>query len=388
MEKPIQVLFMDDEENILKSLTRLFMLEPYGIVTTSEAEVALQAIEQRQIKVVVSDYRMPNTNGVEFLQKVKEKYPDRVRILFTGYADVEAAEDAVNVGEVYRFISKPWNAEELKEIIRKAIKHYDLVLENQRLFEESKTRNIELQQLNNQLMAMFEKQKEFNSTVSHELRTPLASMKMALDIILSGSAGPLTADQTDFLTRAKNNVDRLNRLINDVLDLSKLESSNLKLKIESNDLNEIIKDTTETQKLVAQKKGLGFNADLDAAIPKIPCDKDKLHQVITNLVSNAIKFTPQGEITVSTKLFKEANHVEVRVKDTGPGIAEEDLPRLFQKFQQLEAKEKRVDGTGLGLAICKEIIKNHGGKIWAESKLGEGSQFCFNLPVEERRTSK
>jgi len=385
MVKEVNVLFLDDEENILKSINRLFLQEDFGVATTSEAELALQTIARENIKVVVSDYRMPNISGVEFLTKVKAAYPEKVRILFTGYADVEAAEEAVNVGEVFRFISKPWNGEELKDIIRKAIHHFDLVTEHRRLFEETQQKNVELEKMNQQLIFMRERQKEFTSTVSHELRTPLASMKMALDIVLSGSSGALTDEQKDFLTRAKNNVDRLNRMINDVLDISKLESGVIKVIKTLQPIEGVIKDSIDVQQPLAQEKGLKLEYMIDQDVPAFGFDKDKIMQVMSNLLTNALKFTAQGSVSVKVKNNSATNHISVCVEDTGEGIGQKDMGKLFQKFQQIQKSEKRVGGTGLGLAICHEIIKQHGGKIWAESEPGKGSKFCFNLPIEERR---
>lgn len=388
MAKAINVLALDDEENILNSLKRLFLNEPYNVATTSNAKEAMEIVTREEIKVVLSDYRMPDMSGVEFLGKVKMKKPDVLRILFTGFADIAAAEEAINEGEVYRFISKPWNTEELKTTIRQAIEHYDLVLENRNYLKTTEKKNEELEVLNKKLKGMYEIQKEFTSTVSHELRTPLASIKSTIDLVLSGTPGELNKDQTKFLGKAKDNVDRLNRLINDILDLTKLESGKIELKIEFTDIGQVIKEVVEIQESVAKDKGLYLKCEIVSDCPKVPCDMDKMHQVFSNLISNAIKFTDKGGITVSIINYEERNHVEVCVEDTGQGIEKKDLDKLFQKFQQLGDSTKHAGGTGLGLAICKEIIHRHGGKIWVESELGKGSCFHFVLPIQERRLEK
>src|SRR3989338_6089294 len=128
MPKEIQVLFLDDEESIIDGVQRLFMREPFGIFATIHVDKAREALAKEKIKVVVSDQRMPDISGVKFLREVKEKYPDVIRILFTGYTDFSAAEEAINLGEVYRFISKPWKTAELVSTIRQSIEHYDLVV--------------------------------------------------------------------------------------------------------------------------------------------------------------------------------------------------------------------------------------------------------------------
>lgn len=226
---------------------------------------------------------------------------------------------------------------------------------------------------------------EFTSTVSHELRTPLAAIKESIAIVLDGTSGTVNDDQKGFLDLAKRNVDRLVRIINDILDFQKLESGKIAFNTQENNINEAVKETGKTMALLAKNKHLEFILDLEEDLPQIKFDKDKIIQVLTNLINNAIKFTDKGGITIRTS--KDGNNVKVSVKDTGPGIREEDAPRLFQQFEQLgKGIDRKIGGTGLGLAISKEIVVRHNGKIWVESKLGEGSVFHFTLPIKERRT--
>jgi len=385
MSQEINVLFLDDEKSILSSLRRLFINEPYGVITTSDYKEALDLIGKENIKVVLSDHRMPEIKGTEFLHKVKDMYPHTIRILFTGFAEFSAAEDAINVGEVFRFISKPWDSAELKMIVGQAIHQFDIVKENKELMELTRNKNRELEILNKKLKGMYEVQKEFTSTVSHELRTPLASMKSTVDLVLGEAPGKLNEDQKKFLTKTKNNVDRLNRLINDILDLTKLESGKTELNLKFGNINQVILEAIEAHESAAKEKSLFLKAEVDENLPELPFDSDKLQQVFSNLLANAIKFTEQGGITVSSSNNQEKNHVEICIKDTGVGIKEEDKVKLFQKFQQLGDAAQRSGGTGLGLAICKEIVVRHGGKIWVESEPGKGSAFHFILPIQERR---
>ncbi|MDD5438749.1 MAG: hybrid sensor histidine kinase/response regulator [Candidatus Omnitrophica bacterium] len=379
MPKQISVVILDDEQNVLNALMRLFKDEPFGVAVTTDHAGALSLLEKETIKVVVSDHRMPAITGIEFLKMVKERYPDIMRILITGHVDLEIAEDAINKGEVYRFINKPWDDSALKITIRDAIDKFDLT-------EKIKVQNKELIELNAKLRNMYEAQKEFSSTVSHELRTPLASIKTAIDVVISETPGKLTDDQKNFLNRARSNVDRLNRLVNDVLSLSKLESGKAALELQLNDIGAIIKEAADIQEPVARQKGLHLAVHVPQDMPKVYCDADKINQVLDNLIGNAIKFTDKGGIKVSSMVECGENGVVVTVKDTGPGIGAEDIPKLFQKFQQLgNHATRQTGGTGLGLAICKEIIARHGGKIWVESESGKGSAFSFLLPIEERR---
>jgi len=242
--------------------------------------------------------------------------------------------------------------------------------------------NEELKGANEKLKALYNMQRDFTSTVSHELRTPLASIKAAVDIVLSGSAGAVSDEQHNFLGRAKSNVDRLNRLINDILDLEHLESGKTTLMIKPGDINKTVQSVVETQEAVAREKGLYLKAVLDPKAPVLSFDPDKIIQILNNLISNAIKFTASGGITVSTVMNTQSGKVEVRVEDTGYGIKEEDRDKLFKKFQQLGDAHLRCVGTGLGLAICREIVRQHGGEINVESTAGQGSCFNFILPID------
>ena len=185
--KEINVLFLDDEEKVLSSVTRIFINESYGVAVASNYAEAMAIIAREKIKVVLSDQRMPDIPGVEFLRRVRVQYPHIVRILFTAYADLTAAEQAINVSEVFRFINKPWHPDELKATVVGAMYHHDLVMENRRLFESLKIKNEELNLANCKLKVLYDIQKEFSSTLSHELRTPLASIKAAIDIVISGT---------------------------------------------------------------------------------------------------------------------------------------------------------------------------------------------------------
>ena len=381
--KEINVLFLDDEKNVLNSISRVFADEPYGFAVVDCCADAMAVMAREKIKVVLSDQRMPDTTGIEFLRQIKERYPNVVRILFTAYADLSAAEAAINVSQVYRFINKPWNPEELKASVAGAIHYFDIVTENQRLFEQTQIKNEQLNLANAKLKNLYDIQKEFSSTLSHELRTPLASIKAAIDIVISGTVGEPTAQQKDFLGRAKANVDRLNRLINDILDLAHLESGRITLKRQPTDINTIIQSVGQAQESVAQARGLYLKTSLGTDIPLLSLDQDKIIQVLNNLINNALKFTETGGITVSSLMNTQKHQIEVRVQDTGCGIKEEDLVKLFEKFQQLGQAHQRQAGTGLGLAICKEIIRQHGGTTGVESQLTKGSCFYFILPVAQ-----
>jgi PAS domain S-box-containing protein len=242
----------------------------------------------------------------------------------------------------------------------------------------------EVEQKNKELIRLEELKTNFLSTISHELRTPLTAIKEGISIVLDGASGAINNEQQEFLGIAKRNVDRLGRLINDVLDFQKLESGKTVFNIQPNDINAVAKEVSETMLSVAERKGLELKLDFEQNLPQVQFDRDKIIQVLTNLVNNAIKFTEKGSICV--QISREDNFIKVSVKDSGIGIKDEDMPRMFTRFEQLDTgMTRKTGGTGLGLSISKEIIEKHNGKIWAESEFGKGTAFHFILPIKERR---
>lgn len=236
-----------------------------------------------------------------------------------------------------------------------------------------------LKESQRQLMDAMEAKSKFVSIVSHELRTPMAAIQEGINLVIDGSLGEINVKQKQFLDLSKRNVERLSRLINDVLDFQKMQSNTLEMNFSRYDMNEIIRDVHGTMTSFAAKKSLVFDLDLQSDIPAIMMDRDKIVQVLTNLINNAVRNTDQGSITIASSLKDHCVHVQVR--DTGIGIQAENLSRLFMSFQQLGDESRRIGGTGLGLVICKEIIEKHQGKIWVQSQWGQGSNFQFILPI-------
>lgn len=222
---------------------------------------------------------------------------------------------------------------------------------------------------------------EFTSTVSHELKTPLAAIREGVQLVVDGSLGPVNAEQKDCLQIVKGNIERLVRLINDILDFQRLESGRMAFDIKPNDLHALLREVVQTMSFSAKKKGLDLSMRLEPGPLVCLFDRDKIAQVLSNILSNAIKFTEKGSITVSAS--SRGPHVLVSVEDTGVGIKREDIPRLFQRFAQIQDKGyRKTGGTGLGLVISREIIKHHQGDIWIEPGKHQGTVVCFTLPLQ------
>ena len=224
---------------------------------------------------------------------------------------------------------------------------------------------------------------EFVSMVSHELRTPMTSIKGYADLLLMGSAGVLGERQEKFLTIIRNNVDRLTTLVDDLLDISRIESGRLDLEPEPMEVQEAVDRVITSMQARADEKALSLRSDMPAELPTVDGDMDRVVQILTNLVGNACQYTrSDGEIVVSAR--RRNGEVEISVRDTGVGIGLEDRERIFDRFFRADDPVVQgTSGTGLGLAIVKSLVEMHGGEIWVESELGKGSVFTFTLPTQD-----
>jgi len=237
----------------------------------------------------------------------------------------------------------------------------------------------DLERKNEELKKLNQIKSDFISTVSHELRTPLSITKEGISLILDRVVGDVNDRQFDILSTSRNNIDRLARIINELLDISKIEAGRMELKMEPVDVAAIVKEVAATFGPKIKERGLELVTDLPAEGIEIYADSDKIVQVFTNLINNAVKFTDKGSIEVSVKETHGA--VVCSVSDTGVGISPEDLPNVFEKFRQFSRVAGPGDrGTGLGLSIVKGLVEAHKGNIWVESLSGKGAKFIFRLP--------
>ncbi len=258
----------------------------------------------------------------------------------------------------------------------------------------------EIQEKNRELYRLEHLKSEFVSIVSHELRTPITPLNTSIDIMLSGRAGVLTPAMTKFLEMSKNNVKTFQQIINDLLDMSKIEAGKMDYKFASTNIEKSIEFIKTQQNNVAEEKGLTLTTHYDENFAPVFADASRIHQVLNNLLSNALKFTKAGgNIDISTKIVDASEitcpkcfedqikklhgkYVQVCVKDEGIGIEEENLTKVFDQFQQVEnSLQRNAGGTGLGLPIVRKILDAHNGAIWVDSKINEGSKFYFVLPV-------
>ncbi len=255
-----------------------------------------------------------------------------------------------------------------------------IAIENVRLFDE-------IQDKSRQLEEASKHKSQFLANMSHELRTPLNAILGYTELITDGVYGETPEKVNDALKRITTNGKHLLGLINDVLDLSKIEAGQLTLSLSDYSMKDVVHSVYGAVEPLAAEKKLDFKAEIAPDMSAGLGDERRLTQVLLNLVGNAIKFTDEGEIVI--KASQSNGTFSVAVCDTGPGISEDDQKKLFQEFQQADSSTtKKKGGTGLGLAISKRIIEMHGGKIWLESQVGRGSTFAFTVPTRAEQQTK
>jgi signal transduction histidine kinase len=252
-----------------------------------------------------------------------------------------------------------------------------LAIQNARLFSE-------LEENSRQLELASKHKSQFLANMSHELRTPLNAILGYTELIVDGIYGELPQKIRDVLDRVQSNGRHLLGLINDVLDLSKIEAGQLTLSSDTYSLVDLIHSVVGAVQPLAQEKKLDFKVEVGSNLPAVHGDERRVTQVLLNLVGNAIKFTDKGEVAI--KASGENGFFTVAVCDTGPGISESEQEKIFGEFHQTDnSSTRKKGGTGLGLAIAKRIIEMHGGRIWVQSVEGKGSTFFFTLPMGAKR---
>jgi signal transduction histidine kinase len=218
---------------------------------------------------------------------------------------------------------------------------------------------------------------EFMNIAAHELRSPVTPIKGYLDLIISDKNASKRVK--DWAKVSLRNTERLLKLVNDILDVSRLDTDTMRFEMEKFNPVGILDEIAEDMKPVIEKKGLKFFAKKSKELPNIIGDRHRLTQVLKNLMVNAVKFTDHGSISLD--VVQQSDHILITIKDTGIGISKDELNKIFNKFYQAyTGDDRKNEGTGLGLFICKEIVQKHNGEIWAESQLGKGSKFMIKLP--------
>jgi signal transduction histidine kinase len=366
------LLYVDDEKSNLRIFRDTFRRD-FNVFTALSAKEGIEILDNNQIDLVLSDQRMPEMTGVEFLKYSLEQHPGLHRILITGYSDMDAVGNAINHAHIFQYVQKPWNKNNLLAIINNALGLYKLEQENIKQREElikAKERAEQSDRLKT----------EFLQNMSHEIRTPMNGIVGFADLL--DVEGLLPDERKGYVSLIKQSSQQLLNIINDIVDVSKIESGQVTVNKTRFSIEQMFDDLY----LFFKRQIEGKNIDLvfDKSVSgelsdEIETDDIKLRQVLTNLLSNAIKFTEKGFVKFGYAI--DQYNLICFVEDTGEGIGEKDLDNIFDRFWQSRQNRPGKGGTGLGLAISKAYVELLGGVIEVESELNKGTTFSVTIPL-------
>ena len=356
------ILYVDDEQKNLDSFKVIFRRD-YDITVASSAMEGMKIMEEKDVKLVITDQRMPNMTGVEFLEKISDIYPDVTRVILTGYSDEEAIISAINKGKVFRYITKPWKKDELRQTIDYALEAYRLKSQNKELLERLKKANKELD--------------EFVYRASHDLRAPIASI-LGLINLAKNESDP--SKLREYLDMKEKSIHKLDHLLKDVIQFSR--NSHLEVNTEDIDFEQLILSSFELHKYFEFAASVKKDYEIKGDEP-FKSDKFRIEIILNNLISNAIRYSNldanNPELYVGIEVGKD--WATIKVKDNGVGIGPEQMDRIFDMFY------RGIDdntGSGLGLYIVKETIDKLSGRVYVNSELGKGSEFVVEIPNQNR----
>ncbi len=384
------VLVIDDTPLNQEILTEILGNEGYELRFAADGESGLVHARQLKPDLVLLDLVLPGIMGTDVLAILKRELPETMVILTTAYGSEETAIKALRAGVNDYIINKrPFDADEVREVVKRAVTEAILRRENQRLQREVEFKNEQLAQNYAELQAAYERLKEldkakasFFSMVSHDLRHPIAVAKGYLELIRTGKEN-LSDDTVGYVQVAEQEMRYIAEMVDDVLDLSRMDAGYYHIDQQPLQIAMLLNQVRLAFRAQAAQRHITLEIEPSEDLPLVSADALRLHQVLSNLIENALKFTPErGRITLSAQ--PSNGDVEVIVRDTGVGIDPGEHEKIFDRFYRIKRGEQVEDkGSGLGLAICREIIRLHGGKIWAESNLGKGAAFHLTLKVAE-----
>jgi signal transduction histidine kinase len=396
------VLVVDDEASVLETIAAILQREGYEVATASSVAEAVELLEQTPFEVALTDLRLEGASGLTLLSTLHQRWPHTVSIVLTGYASIESSIDALREG-AFDYLVKPCGVEELKATVARAVERSSLSYSLRQRLEHLDAANARLQSYSDELQgriremvaelsnkvvelanskhALEQEQRrraELTSMIAHELSQPLAAIRGFAQIL--GRSNVSLETQEDARVAIVRQTSRLTRLVRDLADVAHLASGTFHLQRATHDLTSLAQEQTA----LAQNSTTDHSIRLEASEQEllVNCDRDRIAQVLSNLLNNAIKYSPAGKITVV--LRQEDGRVAISVSDEGPGIPAEYLQTIFEPHTRLRREGSDADktGSGLGLHIAKGIAHAHGGQIWAES-LGpnQGSTFTLVLPT-------
>ena len=380
------LLIVDDEVDVLESLRHLFH-RAYRVLTANSGDQAVEMLRQNEVHVILSDQRMPGMSGDVFLSHARRFHPDAIRMLFTGYADIQAVINAVNEGHIFRYILKPWDASDLEVVIRQAAEQYDLLAERKRLIAELQEANARLTKANEELALAGQLKSAFIEVASHEFNTPI-TLVLGLSELLRLLNPERQEQERAIVERISTGARQLARLVTNTLTLMRSDDFRRTLQRAPVDLTDLLHHAVDKVQPFVRARKIRLSDHVEDDLGTFEIDADKIDACTVNLLTNAIKFTPDGkEITLAARL-SGPDAAEIIVSDSGIGLDERSVRQLFQPFfTQFDSSHHSSGdfgfnkrGLGLGLSIVKQFIELHSGSVSAESQLGVGTRVTIRLP--------
>ena len=368
-ENAIRILLVEDNPGDADLLLRALSHTPtlrFELAHVERLSDAVARAKEEIFDVALLDMGLPDSLGLETLLRFREGVPHLPVIVLTGNEDDVLGIKAVQAGAADYLVKNYSDGRLLVRSIHYSIERHSVLA---RLEEYDRLKS------------------ELLSTASHELRTPLTIIQEFVSLVLDGVAGPVTAEQSECLTAALRNCDRLTALLNDLLDMSKLNSAHVEMEQKKANVLPLLQECCEDFQPKCRAQDIRLTLETPAVLPMVFCDPDKVRQALVNLLGNAVKFTPaSGSIALRAKI-RDA-FIFIEIEDSGKGISPHDQEAIFEAFTQIDRQEgPGAKGTGLGLSITKRIVSLHGGTIWVESDIGKGSRFTFTLPIYSGETS-
>lgn len=397
--QPEIVLIADDEEEDLRFLSELVRGDGFTVQEARSGTQAEALLQERKFDLVITDLVMPGMSGFEVIRLAHKSNPDAICIAMTGFGSLESAVDALRQG-AYSYMLKPCDPGTVRNCLQRG-------LEKQRLTKELRQRNQELERLNRELDSKVQEATEelralnqrmltemaslrevdqlktaFLNNVSHDLKSPLTTIIGYAEFLLESAAPALDAEKRTCLETLRKSADHMQYLINQLVEAARLTSGKIALELQELELGQVLEEAAALTRGQMAAKGIRFELRREPAAPvKLRADRGRMMQILSNLLGNACKFTPNGG-RIELSASGEDKQVHFCVSDSGIGIAPEHHARIFERFYQVDrSPSKAFKGLGLGLRIAKDLVELHGGRIWVESRPGQGSQFHFSIPA-------
>jgi signal transduction histidine kinase len=383
-QAPVKILIVDDEPDIALILKLHLEAAGYQTASAHNGESALKMLAEDEFALVLLDIRMPRLGGVEVLRCIRESGSDVAVIMMTAHGSEDLAVECMKAGALDYF-PKPFALDDIMPRVERAIAYRSAVREKHRLEQEKD---------------------DFFYMLSHDLKNPITAVVGSIDIMREGRLGPVNEEQVEYLQSAIDSCSEVVSMIDNLLDIHRFEVGRMQMNIRPYNPAEIVKSVVGRFARAAEYEQIGLSLDMEEQLPDVAVDRSALTRILSNLLANAVKFTPEGgKITVSCRHMGSGEAQELQipayaavpeefdrqrclmrlsVRDTGNGIAREELGNIFERFVQVKGNGGcERGGAGLGLAYCKLATGSMGGVIWAESEVGEGSEFIVLLPCHE-----